>query len=230
MDAETALTKNEAPAPIATSSLPDYFSSRLRRREQERNDAAMDVWDNGYKALFCSFVAVVSAGLCSWGWVTANMFIWALCATVCVATASPTLLLSWRFGERVKYLYGTRDETRYLPAGCRSYAEQEARLLIAAETYNADIVKWRETIPLLEEHGDARHWAAAEKARATLETKREALVNASARLWTAAASSEDPAPRRTLPSPATPKALPPPNDWGPVDSVDLQMESYSRKP
>lgn len=230
MDANVALAKAEPPARIELSALPDFFSIRVRRRAQDRNDALNDACDHGFKAVFCAIAAGLSALLASVGSWQGNLLLWAVCAAACVFTAGAGAFQAWLCGERVKYLYGTRDETRYLPADCRTYAEQEARLLVAAETYNADVARWRETLPLIAEHGDARHWAAAEKARTTLEARRESALKASARLWTAAASSEEPSPARTLPASAAPKALPPPSDWGAVETISLGAKTGTGNP
>lgn len=230
MDANVALAKAESPARIELSALPDYFSVRIRRRAQERNAAVNDACEHGFKAVFSGLTAGLAAMLASVGSWQGSLLLWAVCATASVVITGVAIVQAWYCGERVKYLFGTRDETRYLPADCRTYAEQEARLLVAAETYNTDVVRWRETVPLIEEHGDARHWAAAAKALASLEARRDAALKASARLWTAAASSEEPASPRALPAPSVPKALPPPSDWGPVETVVLDAKTGSGNP
>lgn len=227
MDANVALTKIETPARLELSALPDYFSVRMRRRAQDRNAALNDACEHGFKTVFCALAAGLSAMLASVGSWQGSLVLWTFCSIGCVFITGVAAVNAWFCGERVKYLFGTRDETRYLPADCRTYAEQEARLLVAAETYNADVVKWRETLPLIEEHGDARHWAAAEKARSALEARREAAVNASARLWAIAASSEEPMPMRALSASPSPKALTAPSDWGPVETVSLDAKSGS---
>jgi hypothetical protein len=213
-----------APSPktVHIGALPTHFRKRVMERRLDRAAARSAAENHAFNA-FCSACGTIMGAMFFSAGIGGGHALLIIVGMLLVMFAPSAFIIeTWRCCERASYLYGTRDESRYLPRGASALASEELALFSAALAYNADVRKWHEVQPLVEAHGDDRHRAMSAKAACRLDARRAALLRESERLWAAAASSEDPSPR-ALPAPDAPKALPPPSDWGPVERVPIDM-------
>lgn len=219
MDKDTALTKLEPLPQIDGSALPQYYTLELAARQKIRSGAYAEAVSDGLGGTFFTLVALFSAALSGTIWGHAGPVLLAL---ISAALSGVTGIIGakslWRSGERITFLRGTRDETKYLPACCRAHAAEEATLFIAAAECQQAIGKWNASLAMLEEHGTPRLRSLALAGRERLEARRAKIAQESARLWALAASSETP---KALPGAVAVKALPPAPDWATVEEIDL---------
>lgn len=179
--------------------VPGYFRSRLASRRREREAVKMEIFERGFDLIFfggCGTLLILAALAV----MAAQPLVAFVVALGAAALGTLSLRAIWSAGERLGFLIGTRDERTYLPPRCREFASEETRILAAAMKLNVDVATWNDALPLLKEHGTPRLREAAEETRRRLESKRRAIVDAGARAFIAAASSEDPSPKALPPA------------------------------
>lgn len=216
---EGTLVPAPSPKTVHIGALPTHFRKRVMERRLGRAAARSAAGNHAFNAFCSACAAIVGAMSFSAGIGVGHALLVIVGMLLVMFAPSAFIVEAWRCCERASYLYGTRDETRYLPKDAGALAAEELALFSAALAYNADVRKWNEVQPLIAEHGDERHRAMNAAVARRLDARRGAILRESERLWATAASSEDPPPR--LPPPAEPKALPPPSDWGPVERIPL---------
>jgi hypothetical protein len=202
-----ALVRLEPLKPLNAAALPKYFTRALAERRQIRSIARTTAIGEGVGALFYAFIT------CAFSYMTGALWNYGLLAlfllsavTAVVATGACVIAAKegWACFERIGFLRGTRDEAKYLPAGCREGAEREASLIAAFDEVEAAAARWNASLPLLEAHGTPKLLAIAADNREKLEARRATVVQEVGRLWGLAGRSTGPI---ALAAPSEPKRL-----------------------
>lgn len=226
MDETNALVRLEPIKPLNAAALPRYFSEALAKRERLRANAQGEAIGEGMAAGFFSFLTVVLGYLSTLLWIpSAPLIMLAILSAVGAGGALViTIKAGWTCLERFSFLRGTRDETKYLPADCRTCASAEASLSIAFDEVDAAAARWNAALPLLEEHGTPKLRRIADANRESIEARRRAIATETGRLWTLAAQSTDPS---ALPARVAVRELAPCSDWGVMEEIDLAKPADS---